>query len=47
MSDKFQDVALLQRHRMVNECLSVCMPKIHALNIKAWTSQQYETRRVK
>ena len=45
VSDKFEKISLLQRHRMVNECVAEYMSQIHALSIKAWTVQQYETKK--
>jgi stress-induced morphogen len=44
-TDKFEDVALLDRHRMVNDALKEEMSAIHALQIKAWTSTQWEQRK--
>jgi BolA-like protein 1 len=44
VSDAFDKVPLLQRHRMVNDTMSELMPQIHALSIKAWTGQQYTTK---
>jgi stress-induced morphogen len=44
VSDKFEKVPLLQRHRMINDTLSECMPQIHALTIKAWTTEQYKSK---
>lgn len=39
VSDKFDGVALIDRHRMVNECLKVELEEkgVHALSIKAKT----------
>jgi BolA protein len=42
VSPRFDGVPLLQRHRMVNDCLKDLMPKIHALTIKAWSPEQHE-----
>lgn len=45
VSDKFDGVPLLQRHRMVNDCLTDIMPRIHALTMKTWTSAQYASKK--
>jgi len=45
VSDQFEGVPLLQRHRKVNTALEEYMPQIHALTIKAWTPTQYETKK--
>jgi BolA protein len=42
VSPRFEGIPLLQRHRMVNDCLKDLMPKIHALTIKTWTPAQHE-----
>lgn len=47
VSDKFDKVPLLQRHRLINDCLSDLMPQIHALSMKTWTIQQHETNKQK
>lgn len=45
VSTQFDDIPLLQRHRMVNAALQEYMSKIHALTIKAWTPSQYEAKK--
>lgn len=47
VSDLFDGVALLERHRMVNELLKEEMETIHALSMKTWTLKQYETKKEK
>lgn len=37
VSKSFEGQKLLQRHRTVNQALSELMPRIHALEVKAWT----------
>ena len=44
VSDAFESVPLLQRHRKVNACLDEFMVDIHALTIKAYTPAQYELK---
>mmetsp|Transcript_22907 Transcript_22907/g.46664 ORF Transcript_22907/g.46664 Transcript_22907/m.46664 type:complete len:90 (+) Transcript_22907:103-372(+) len=44
VSDKFDGVPLLERHRMVHDALSEEMPQIHALQMKTWTPAQYEAK---
>jgi stress-induced morphogen len=36
VSPKFDGVALLERHRMINEILKEEMKTIHALSMKTW-----------
>lgn len=36
--------SLLDRQRRVSECLKEEMTQIHALQMKTWTRQQYETK---
>lgn len=47
VSDKFDKVPLLKRHRMVNECLSDLLASnaIHAMTMKTWTPTQYESKK--
>jgi len=45
VSDKFQGVPLLKRQRMVNEYISDVMTRIHAVTMKTWTVQQYESKK--
>ena len=42
VSDKFTDLKLLQRHRLVNETLAQELKEIHAFQIKAVTVEEYE-----
>lgn len=44
VSDQFDNVALLKRHRLVNDVLTDLMPQIHALSMKTWTTKQYEAK---
>lgn len=44
MSDKFDGVPLLERHRLVNETLKFELANgVHALSIQAKTPKQWET----
>lgn len=45
VSQKFDKLPLLKRHRMVNDCLADIMPRIHALTMKTWTIEQYESKK--
>jgi stress-induced morphogen len=45
VSEKFEGLALLKRHRLVNDCLAEFMPQIHAITMKTWTPQQYESKK--
>jgi BolA protein len=45
VSEAFQDVPLLKRHRMVNECLQDMMDDIHALSLKTLTPSQFESQK--
>ena len=47
VSSKFDGVALLKRHKMVNEVFANELEsgEIHALTIKAWTPKQYESKK--
>ena len=47
VSERFDGVALVERHRMVNDLLKEEMETIHALSMKTWTPQQYETKKEK
>lgn len=44
-SDRFDGVSLVERHRLVTNALSDYMTNIHAVEIKAWTKQQWEQRK--
>ncbi|CAG2112698.1 unnamed protein product [Medioppia subpectinata] len=41
VSDKFEGIPLLERHRMVNTVLSTELKTIHAFTMKTITSKQY------
>lgn len=45
VSDSFDKIPLLQRHRKVNTALKDFMDEIHALTIKAYTPAQYESKK--
>jgi stress-induced morphogen len=48
VSDQFDKVPLIQRHRKVQKALDEAglgMDQIHALTIKAWTVAQYEKKK--
>ena len=47
VSSKFEGVKLLARQRMVNDALKEIMPKIHALQMKCLTPEQWEAKREK
>jgi len=42
VSKRFDGVALLQRHRMVNGALEVELKDIHAMTLKTLTPEQWE-----
>ncbi|KAJ0401547.1 hypothetical protein P43SY_007261 [Pythium insidiosum] len=42
--DGFDGKSLLDRQRQVNECLKEEMTRIHALQMKTWTTSQYEQK---
>jgi stress-induced morphogen len=44
VSDKFEGLGPLKRHRAVNDCLVELMPQIHAISIQAWTPVQYQAK---
>ena len=44
VSAKFEGVPLIKRHRMVNDCLKDLMAQIHALTMKTWTPEQFESK---
>jgi len=44
VSAKFEGVALLARHRMVNKILEEELKTIHALTIKSWTPAQWQEK---
>ena len=41
VTDKFDGVALLDRHRMIHTALGDHMPSIHALQLKCYTPDVY------
>jgi stress-induced morphogen len=43
VSDKFEGLALLERHRLVNQSVSE-FKDIHALTMKTWTKAQYDEK---
>jgi stress-induced morphogen len=45
VSSQFDGVPILQRQRLVNQCLADLMPRIHALSMKTWTPAQYEAKK--
>jgi stress-induced morphogen len=44
VSSTFDGKPLLDRHRLVNECLAQLRPRIHALTMKTWTLEQWQAR---
>ena len=49
LSNGFEGVKLLDRHRMINGkdgALATVMDKIHALEMKTWTKDQFETKQL-
>lgn len=44
VSSHFEGKPLLQRHRMVNECLAEELKLIHAFSQKTYTPAQWRTR---
>ncbi|XP_067884182.1 bolA-like protein 2 [Heterodontus francisci] len=47
VSPKFENKSLLQRHRLVNECLSEEMKQMHALEQKTLSPEQWEKLKAK
>ena len=50
VSDDFNGVRLIERHRMVNGdsgVLAGIMSNVHAMEMKTWTSEQYEKKMAK
>lgn len=48
VSNKFSNMKLLERHRLVNDVVKeagLFDHAIHALTIKAWTPEDYETKK--
>ncbi|KAF7207345.1 bolA-like protein 2 [Nothobranchius furzeri] len=45
VSSQFEGKPLLQRHRMVNECLSEELKEIHAFEQKTLTPEQWENQK--
>ena len=46
-SERFAGLKLLERHRLVNECVTRAglFEHIHALTIKAWTPEEWEKKK--
>ena len=47
VSEAFEGVALLDRHRMVNDAVADEIKAIHAFSLKTWTPAQYEKKKDK
>ncbi|XP_033628483.1 bolA-like protein 2 [Asterias rubens] len=47
VSDVFTGKPLLQRHRMVNDCIAEEMKTIHAFSMKTLTPEQWEKQQSK
>ena len=48
VSDKFNDMSLLKRHRLVYKLLfGLLSSKIHSLEIKAYTIKEYNKKKVR
>jgi stress-induced morphogen len=45
VSDEFQGMLPLKRHRAINSLLKDELNQIHALTINAWTVKQYELKK--
>lgn len=45
VTDKFEGMPLLDRHRLVQKILEEEMKSIHALQIKAYTTMVYENKK--
>ena len=45
ISQAFKDVKLLDRQRQVNEILSQEIQELHALELKTWTPEQWESKK--
>ena len=41
VSDKFDNMKILQRHRLVNSCLAKLFTKFHALALHTYTNEQW------
>ena len=44
VSEKFEGKSLLQRHRLVNDCLSEEISLIHSFGQKTYTPSQWESQ---
>lgn len=44
-SRAFEGLALLKRHRLVNDALKEEMRDIHALQLKTWTPEEWERKK--
>jgi stress-induced morphogen len=45
VSKLFEGIALLERHRLVNEKIAEELKGIHALSMKTWTPKQWESKK--
>jgi len=45
VSDSFEGVSMIERHRLVHLALVDAMETIHALELKTYTVKQYEKRK--
>jgi len=45
VAEEFNDMKLLARQQKVNEILSEEISKIHALELKTWTAEQWEKKK--
>ena len=43
--ESFKELKLLERQKKVNEVLSEEISKIHAMELKTWTPEQWETKK--
>lgn len=43
-SDKWNGVGLLERQRQVNDAVKPYMQRIHALELKTWTTEQWQQK---
>jgi stress-induced morphogen len=45
VADEFNSLGLLDRQRKVNEIIADEIASVHALELKTWTSAQWETKK--
>jgi BolA family transcriptional regulator, general stress-responsive regulator len=45
VTDAFEGVPVLKRHRQINDLLKDEMSHIHALSLNTWTVAQYESKK--